>query len=118
MRPLSLAASRFVRDTRAGATAIAAAAVTVMTVGGAALMSDHVWLVAQRDVLKTAADAAGLAATLEMTRLAGETRTDAELKAALRVVAERYILLNLEHLPAGRSPRPGRKISSGNRRTS
>ena len=93
---------RFLRDTRAGATAIAAAAVTVMTVGGAALVSDHIWLVDQRDVVETAADAAGLAATLEMTRLAGETRTDAELKAALESVAKRYILLNLGHLPSER----------------
>ena len=93
---------RFLRDTRAGATAIAAAAVTVMTVGGAALISDHLWLVDQRDVLKTAADAAGLAATLEMTRLAGETHTDAELKARIEPVAERYVLLNLEHLPSER----------------
>ena len=89
---------RFVRDTRAGATAIAAAAVTVMTVGGAALISDHVWLVDQRDVLKTAADAAGIAATLEMTRLAGETHTDDELKEVLKPIVLRYILLNLEHL--------------------
>ena len=93
---------RFLRDTRAGATAIAAAAVTVMTVGGAALVSDHVWLVDQRDVLKTATDAAGLAATMEMTRLADQTHTDAELKAALKPVAERYILLNLKHLPPAR----------------
>lgn len=92
----------FVRDTRAGATGVAAAAVTVMTIGGAALIGDHAWLVDQRDVLKTATDAAGLAATQEMTRLAGETHTDAELKAKLEAVAERYILLNLEHLPSER----------------
>ena len=92
----------FVHDTRAGATAIAAAAVTVMTVGGAALISDHAWLIDQRDVLKTAADAAGIAATLEMTRLAGQTHTDAELETALKPVVERYILLNLEHLPVDR----------------
>ena len=103
MQGLSLAAMRlFVRDTRAGATAIAAAAVTVMTVGGAALISDHAWLVDQRDVLKTAAEAAGIAATLEMTRLAGEAHTDDELKDVLKPIALRYILLNLEHLPADR----------------
>ena len=103
MQALSLEAMRlFVRDTRAGATAIAAAAVTVMTVGGAALISDHAWLVDQRDVLKTAADAAGIAATLEMTRLAGEAHTDDELKDVLKPIALRYILLNLEHLPADR----------------
>ena len=93
---------RFVRDTRAGATAIAAAAVTVMTVGGAALISDHAWLIDQRDVLKTAADAAGVAATLAMTRLAGQTHTDEELEAELEPVVKRYILLNLEHLPPER----------------
>ena len=93
---------RFVRDTRAGATAIAAAAVTVMTVGGVALIGDHAWLIDQRDVLKTATDAAGIAATLEMTRLAGQTHTDEELEAELEPVARRYILLNLEHLPPKR----------------
>ena len=93
---------RFVRGTRGGATAIAAAAVTVMTLGGAALISDHAWLIDQRDVLKTAADAAGIAATLEMTRLAGQTHTDEELEAELKPVVERYILLNLEHLPVDR----------------
>ena len=35
-------ARRFLRDARAGATAIGAAAVTVMAVGGAALLTDHV----------------------------------------------------------------------------
>ena len=92
----------FLRDTRAGATAIAAAAVAVMTIGGTALLGDHAWLLDQRDVLKSAADAAGVAATLEMTRLAGEAHTDDELKAELVPVAKRYILLNLEHLPAER----------------
>ena len=99
MRSRPLDAMRgFVRDTRAGATAIAAVAVTVMTVGGAALIGDHAWLVDQRDVMKTAADAAGIAATLEMTRLAGQARTDEELEAELKPVAERYILINLKHL--------------------
>ena len=103
MQGLSLEAMRrFVRDTRAGATAIAAAAVTVMTVGGAALISDHAWLIGQRDVLKAAADAAGIAATLEMARLAGEAHTDDELNEKLGAVARRYILLNIEHLPAER----------------
>ena len=99
MRSRPLDAMRgFVRDTRAGATAIAAAAMTVMTVGGAALIGDHAWLIDQRDVMKTAADAAGIATTLEMTRLAGRARTDEELEAELKPVAERYILINLEHL--------------------
>ena len=60
---------RFLRDTRAGATAIAAAAVTVMSVGGAALIGDHAWLIDQRDVPKTATDAATVATTIEMNAM-------------------------------------------------
>ena len=95
---------RFLRDTRAGATAIAAAAVTVMTVGGAALIGDHAWLIDQRDVLKTATDAATVATTIEMTRQLGRQprMTDDALEAALEPVARRYVELNLEHLPEDR----------------
>ena len=60
---------RFLCDTQAGATAITSAAVVVITVGATALVTDHKWLVDQRDVLKTAADAAGVATTLEMSRI-------------------------------------------------
>ena len=97
MRGLNLVRD-FVRGTRAGATAFAAVAVSVMTVGGTALIGDHAWLIDQRDVLKAASDAAGVATTLQMTRLAGQSHTDDELKATLEPVARRYILLNLEHL--------------------
>lgn len=97
-------ALRYLRDTRAGATAIAAAAVTVMTVGGAALIGDHAWLVDQRDVPKAATDAATVATTIEMTRQLGRQprMTDDALKAALEPVARRYVELNLEHLPENR----------------
>lgn len=97
----------FLRDARGGATAIAAAMVTVMTVGGAALLGDHLWLIDQRDTLKTAADAASIAATLEVDRqLADEPdKTDADLKKALEPVAKRYIEFNLAHLPADRLER-------------
>ena len=97
-------ALRFLRDTRAGATAIATAAVTVMTVGGAALIGDHAWLIDQRDVLKAATDAATVATTIEMTRQLGRQprMTDDALKAALDPVARRYVELNLEHLPEDR----------------
>ena len=50
---------RFVRSTRAGATAIAAAAVAVMTVGGAVLIVDHQWLVDQRDAMKVCGQRGG-----------------------------------------------------------
>ena len=48
---------RFRGETRAAATGIAAVRLTGMTIGGAALVSDHAWIVDQRDVLKAAADA-------------------------------------------------------------
>ena len=95
---------RFLCDTQAGATAITSAAVVVITVGATALVTDHKWLVDQRDVLKTAADAAGVAATLEMTRIlnAQPAISDDALKAALKPVARRYVELNLGHLSGDR----------------
>ena len=85
---------RFLRETRAGATAIAAAAVTMMTLGGAALIVDHVWLVDQRDLLKSATDAAAIAATLELQDLVG-TMSAEEAGDALNPLAERYVRFNL-----------------------
>ena len=95
---------RFLRDSRAGATGLVAAMVTVMTVAGTALIGDHLWLVDQRDALQSASDAAGVAANLEMSRLMDEDRgiSDDDLAAALTSVAERYVLLNLQHLPPNR----------------
>ena len=78
----------FLTDTRAAATAIAAAIMTLMSLGGFALASDHVWLVYQRDLLKAAADAGGLAAGVQLTQ---QNATDAELYAT----AQRYVLANL-----------------------
>ena len=51
------AVSGFLTGTRAGATSIVTAAVAVMSVVGFAFVIDHIWLVDQRDVLKSAADA-------------------------------------------------------------
>ena len=85
---------RFLRETRAGATAITAAAVTMMTLGGAALIADQTWLVHQRDLLKSAADAAAVAATLELQDLYG-TMSDEDAEAALQPLVERYVRFNL-----------------------
>lgn len=92
------------RDTRAGATAIVAVVVTLMTLGGTALIGDHVWLVNQRDSLKSALDAAGIAATFEMDRLLNQDPgiSDSDLVDELQKVAKRYIELNLSYLPADR----------------
>ena len=97
----------FVRGARAGATGIAAAAVTVITVAGSAFVADSKWLVDQRDVLKSASDAAGIAATLELSRQLDNNPgiSDADLAAILEPVAQRYVLLNLMHLDADRYAR-------------
>ena len=98
---------RFLRETRAGATAFVAAAVTVMSVGGAALIIDHLWLVGQRDTLKSAADSSSIATTHAMNRMleADSTASDDDLKAGLGPIARRYVTLNLTHLSAERLAR-------------
>ena len=101
---------RFLRDVKGGATSITAAIVTVMAVGGTALISDHLWLVDQRDVLKSAADAATLAATLERNRLP-DGLNDRKLKKKLRATAKRYVKLNLAHLPKDRYERAVETLS-------
>ncbi len=104
MRTAARAAlGRFARDTRA-AVGIAAALLTVGTVAGAALVVDHVWLYDQRDVLKTAAEAASIAATLDIDRQLAKNPSisDADLEDALEAVAKRYVEINLAHLPAQR----------------
>ena len=85
---------RFLRETRAGATAITAAAVAVMTLGGTALMVDHVWMVGQRDLLKSATDSAAVAATLELQNISS-TISDEDTAILLQPVAERYVRFNL-----------------------
>ena len=94
----------FLRDTRAAATALVSAAIAVMTVGATALIIDHVWLVGQRDLLKSASDAGAVAATLEMSRqLAENPRIDDEaLEAVLETVVRRYIILNFQQLSEDR----------------
>lgn len=103
---------RFLREAGGGATAIVAGAVTVMTVGASALIVDHNWLVDQRDVLKSASDAAGVAATLELERLPPET-TDEALDEALQQVAENYVALNLHYLPADRLAKARETLTVG-----
>ena len=70
-----------------------------MTVGASALVTDHKWLIDQRDVLNTAADAAGVAATLEMIRIidAQPATSDDDLKAALepRATAHKPVALSI-----------------------
>ena len=91
----------FVESTRAGATAVTAVVVTVMAVGASALLMDHAWVIDQRDTLKAAGDAGGIAAANTMNRmLDADPNTDvATLIAALEPVVKRYVIMNLGHLP-------------------
>ena len=85
----------FIRCQRAAATAIGAAIVTLMSLGGFALTSDHIHLVYQRDTLKAATDAASLAATRHWQQALGHLTNDDDIKRALRPIAERYVLANI-----------------------
>lgn len=85
----------FVRCRRAAATAIGAAVVTLMSVGGFALTSDHIHLVHQRDTLKAATDAASFATTRHWQQALGHLTDDDQIKAALLPIARRYILANM-----------------------
>ena len=95
---------RFLQEVSGGATAIVAGAVTIMVLGASALIVDHTWLVDQRDVLKSASDAAAVAATIELKRLPPET-SDTAGKETLQRVAKNYVTLNLTHLPQARLTR-------------
>ena len=67
---------------------------TLMSIAGIALTSDHTHLVYQRDILKAATDAATIATTRHMWTLSREL-ADEEVEAALRPIARRYILANI-----------------------
>ena len=86
--------ARFLAETRAGATTFVAVGITIMIVGCAALIIDHDHLVGQRDLLKSAADAASMAATLELPELP-RTLSDADTESRLLAVARKYAVLNV-----------------------
>ena len=101
------AVGRFLVGTRAGATSIVTAVVAAMSVAGFAFIVDHIWLIDQRDVLKSAADAGAIAATKEMNRrlIPDPDISQADLTTALTPVARNYIELNLAYLPTNRLTR-------------
>ena len=85
----------FLRDSRAGATTIAAVAITVMAVMGASLITDHLWFVGKRDLLKAASDAATVATTLRLRSMPLST-DDATVETTLQEIADRYVWFNLK----------------------
>ena len=99
---------RFVRCRRAAATAIGAAIVTLMSLGGFALTSDHTHLVHQRDVLKAATDAASLAASRHWQQALGHLTDDDDIKDALRPIAMRYVRANI---PENRREKAGPQVT-------
>ena len=101
------ASKGFAHDTRAAATSLVAAFVSIMAVGASALLIEHVWLVDQRDTLKAASNAAAIAGTLEMRRALADDPDIGhdELKAALKPSVEGFVLANLLHLSEDRFAR-------------
>ena len=91
---------RFLRDTRGGATSLVAVMGTLVILGGTAVVVDHLVLVDQRDTLRTAGDAAAIAATLRLNRLLDRQPdiSDADLENALINVGRRHAILNFMHL--------------------
>ena len=95
---------RFLRETR-GAAAIATVLLTLMTLGGVALVSDHLLLTYQRDLLKSASDAAVMAATIRLQELPA-SMSDDDVDSHLQALAERYVRVNLAgNLPEGKRTR-------------
>ena len=84
----------FLRCRRAAATALTAAVMTLMSVGGIALTSDHTHLTYQRDILKAGTDAATLATTRHMWTLDQDSSAQA-INDELMPIAKRYILANI-----------------------
>ena len=95
---------RFLRTTHAGATSIVILAVSIMTVGGSALIVDHNWLYDQRDALKYASDAAAVASTIELERHR-DSMSPEDLVAMLDEIAHTFASLNLTHLSGDRLTR-------------
>ena len=94
----------FVRGVRAGATAIGAVVISMATLGSSAIITDHMWLVDQKEILRDASDAATVAATLNLdaTLDADESTPTAELEAQAERIVRRYIAGNLGVLPPDR----------------
>ena len=84
----------FLRDVRGGAVGVPSVLMTLMCFGGTAMVSDHIALVHNRNVLRAAAASGTLVATQRMTSF-DDTDTDEEVEAALKPVVRRFILANL-----------------------
>ena len=84
---------RFLRETRAAA-GIVGVLLTMMTLGGVAFVTDHLWLTHHRDLLKNAADAAVTVTTNRLLALP-ESTSDDDVNSQLRALAERYVRFNL-----------------------
>lgn len=92
-----------IRSERGAATAIMAIFLVILTVGGGALITEHVSLTDQRDTLNRAAASASIAAAQRMATMPADLSDDDldELKA----LARGYIIANLSHLGGARYTR-------------
>ena len=91
----------FRRDTRAGATSMAAAGVAAMVAGAAVLIGDGAWLEDQRDRMKASTDAGAIAAAVAMTEIlrSDPTIDNARLTDELLPRAALYVAANMLDLP-------------------
>ena len=92
----------FLTSTRAAATALTSAMLTMAALMGIGLVGDHLTLVGQRDLLKSAANAATVAVVKHLSAMNLNGVDDAQLDAILRPIATRYVLANI---PADLRPR-------------
>ena len=90
----------FLHSTRAGATAIVAVAVTVMAVGGAALLIEHARIDDARDVAKSASAAVSVAATRELNTLPAAW-TDQQVEQHLLATSRKWAEFNVLASPYG-----------------
>lgn len=84
---------KYLREKRAS-VGISSVLLTFISLSGVALVTDHGWLVYQRDLLKYAADSAVIAATLRLQELP-VSMSDDEVDGQLQGLAERYVRSNL-----------------------
>ena len=90
----------FLRSTRAGATAFTAVLATIMTVGATTVLVEHKRLVDHRDVVKSAASAASVAATRELSSIPAEW-TDTQVEQHLLSMSHKWAMLNVLASPYG-----------------
>ena len=101
----------FARSTRAAATSMMAVLVAIMSHGGGAILIDHLALWDQRETLRSAVNAAALAATQRYAELRRLGRTESEIAGELTPLARGFVESNLQHLTTARRVRAAETLT-------